>query len=427
MAGGVQVSVVATLAFPRARPVECLASWTKGQDFPQEEIELIVATDGRRPALDRQVAGALRPSDRMLTLPGYSEMELYAAGAGAARGRWLLFTEAHCLARPDCVRELVAHAIEHGLAGACVRTLPGRDGSRVARMEARMYREAATGWNDDSGIFTKRGVLLARAAYEEAGGLDTARRRYSETAILPRLHERGHRIGYARTAGIAHQNSTSLSELLGYVWEYRRQEGGRPPPPSLAGLRAPRPALAVLRSRLSFAAAAARRFAHAWLGFRLAAGDEERSYAAYSRLWESFGELSVALERPRLPRELSRATVYPVAELEAAELAGFHAVERANGVGFRWTGPVAMIRFERRPPPRQVVLDVLGIRALDGDQVHAYWNDERLTHAGRFAFAASGRSEERVSTLTLVCPRLDSTASSETRRLGLPLVSVELR
>jgi hypothetical protein len=218
------VSVVTTLAFPRRRPVDCLRSWTSGQRF-DGEVELVVVSDARRPRLERRVQAALRPGDRLVRLPGADEIAQYELGARVARGDWLLFTEPHVEALPDCLAELFDHVRREDLAGACVRTLPQHDASRVARMESRMYHQDPAGWTRDGDwrTFTKRGVLVAREAYLDAGGVDPARQRFAETALAQRLRELGHRVGYAPRAGIRHQNSTHLAELLAYVWEYRRQ------------------------------------------------------------------------------------------------------------------------------------------------------------------------------------------------------------
>src|SRR3979411_271544 len=98
------VSVVTTLLFPRQRPLDCLTSWTSGQQFPPGQIELVIVANGRRPALEREVQSILRAEDRIINVDSKNERALYGAGARAARGAWLLFTEPHCLADPHCVR-----------------------------------------------------------------------------------------------------------------------------------------------------------------------------------------------------------------------------------------------------------------------------------------------------------------------------------
>lgn len=419
------VSVIVTLEFTRERPLDCLASWTSGQVGIDGTIELIVVSSGRHPSLERKVAATLGPADRLLRVASDNLMALYDAGARAARGTWLLFTEPHVEASPDCIGALLDHTTAHGLAGACVRTLPQADRSRAGRMEARMYLEDIAGWTQDGDwrTFTKRGVLVSLEAYLDAGGLDAGRLWFAETALAQRLHERGHRVGYAPAATVRHQNSTDLRELLAYAWEYRRQE-------LVAPDVAPRLPLAVVADALRVAARhrhdgawrrlsaalvtaaapsgvsrllagthPAARSIVAWLIYHRPRQDDDRVYAAYRRLWQAVGDLAVATARGRS--------------------AGFHEPETWQGTPFRWTRPVATVALGESG---RIVVEVLPIRPIGPDDVLVYRGAERLRPAGwtdtrlRFEGAVSGP-------VTIVIPPLPR-AGGELRALGLPLVSV---
>jgi hypothetical protein len=218
------VSVITTLLFPRFRPLDCLVSWTLGQQFSDGPIELIVVANGRRRALERDVVGILRAQDKMVQLDSTNEMALYDAGARAASGTWLLFTEPHCLADAHCVRALTKYVLARGLAGACVRTLPTKECCRVARMEARMYLEDAKVWTQENDWrkFTKRGFLLRRSAYEEVGGFDASHLRFAE--ITPRSHRKG----YRQLCFGGDDCSLQFHDAFqaGYVWEYRGWNSG---------------------------------------------------------------------------------------------------------------------------------------------------------------------------------------------------------
>ncbi|MEZ0386866.1 MAG: glycosyltransferase family 2 protein, partial [Verrucomicrobium sp.] len=362
------VSIVTTLEYPRLQPLVCLESWTKGQTLPQDESELIVVASGRHGWLEREVSGILRPQDRMIQVKTKDEMALYDAGVREARGTWIMFTEPHCLANPDCIAELIRYCDEHDLAGACVRTLPTPpDDRRISRMEGRMYEEAAALWTKEKDWrkFTKRGTLLKRSAYVEAGGLPPGHLRYGEITLAATLHELGHRVGYTAAAGITHYNPKNLGELLGYVWEFRRMErkvalsgsqkgkgtvttSRAEADPTLSDTFAASPTLrrhvrdlasrkemaaiphlpqvpgagALALRRVLEAPRIAARFVMTWLRFSLPWRSEDAGYALFIKCWQTFGDLSVSLQRPQregprtLPRRLETGRAHAISTLD---------------------------------------------------------------------------------------------------------------
>jgi len=485
-----KVSVITTLLYPRHRPLECLRSWTEGQHFPTEAVELVVVINGRRRALEEQVKAMLRPQDRTVETASTNEMGLYDLGARAARGEWLMFTEPHCIASPDCLREMLNCAEARGWAGACVRTLPMEDASPVARMEARMYLQDAANWTleGDWRKFTKRGTMVRKDAYESVGGFNPDHLRYAEISFAAALHQKGHVMGFAPEATITHFNSTNFGELLGYVWEYRRQElrmgeghrastdgdptlaglmrredwhrrlrgilkkpfrkglrGARLPENralvrSMAGLMLPSMMARGLK-RGTNAVRAAGRFARAFCGFYLPGRTEEARYADYKRVWQSFGDLSAATapqtKTGSSEADLLRGTVCEVGFISPPCIAGFHDAEHFEGKPFRWTAAVATLRFEGRIGVPTVSLKVLPVRSLKPKQVTVLWNKTRLSFdaaqstATHWVFAtkkkADGKTAPRLDGdwLTLICPPWSANAVDH-RALGLALVAVEL-
>jgi len=61
-----------------------LRSWTHGQDFPPDDIEMIVVINGRRRRWENRLPEVLRPGDRTLYCNDSNEMALYDAGIRAA-------------------------------------------------------------------------------------------------------------------------------------------------------------------------------------------------------------------------------------------------------------------------------------------------------------------------------------------------------
>lgn len=429
-----QVSVITTLLYPRLRPLDCLKSWTAGQEFDQEGMELIIVVNGRRAALEKQVTTIMRPQDRLVFLDSRNEMALYDAGARAARGQWLMFTEPHCVAQPDCLNELLTLVREKELAGACVRTLEAAETSLTALMEARMYLEDAAIWtrDDDWRKFTKRGTLIRRDAYLEVGGFDVEQLRFAEITLAAKLHHAGHRLGHAPRAGITHYNSPDLRELLSYVWEYRRMEKRVAEKyPGLLGEEAcasgdPRLTTALqepwLRDRLCKllekklkprmtgemvetirdsldglgknsnwrrcfrqgyqVLKSTGRAAAALASFYCPGRSGDDTYAAYKRVWLTVGELSLALDRELPPPAFALprpSGSWRMAACQTAHFGGLHGVEKYQDHFFRWTGAVAIFRFAPGSKTPRVILEILPVRALKTREVAVFWNQVRLT------------------------------------------------
>src|SRR5262245_8280621 len=99
------ISVIIPLPDHRGHAVEAIESWTE-QSCPRGDYEIVVIIDGREPELEEKVAKLLSPHDQVLRCNEGSLHDCYNAGARAARGQVLLFTESHVKADPDCLREI---------------------------------------------------------------------------------------------------------------------------------------------------------------------------------------------------------------------------------------------------------------------------------------------------------------------------------
>jgi hypothetical protein len=216
------------------------------------------------------------------------ELELHDHGARAARGEWLLFTEGHTVAEPDCLSALLGYLAdrESSHAGAAIRSLPDGSSNPISKCERRWYADGFDEWSreGDWRKVTMRGFALRRQAYLDAGGFEHRVGCFAETALAATLADRGDHLGYAPAAAVKHYDATELGPLLAYVREYREGElafrashpadfcerwfGALPP----AEGRAARAGLWLryLRARA--------RFSRPWLG------DDER-YRRFRELW----------------------------------------------------------------------------------------------------------------------------------------------
>jgi hypothetical protein len=223
-----EISVVLTLLDHQGHAAECVESWARGQTLPRDRYEVIVVGSGGESEVEEITRPLLTAGDRLLRFESSQELELHDHGAQEARGRWLLFTEAHTVAEPNCLQALLAYLSEHELryAGACIRSLPDGSSNPISTCERRWYADGFAEWSreGDWRKVTIRGFAIRRGAYLDSGGFEHRFGCFAETAMAARLDERGHRLGYAPAAALKHYDATDLSELLTYVREYRQGE-----------------------------------------------------------------------------------------------------------------------------------------------------------------------------------------------------------
>src|SRR3954447_10394414 len=132
-----ELSVVLTLIDHNGHALEGVESWARGQDLARDRYEVIVVGSGGESEVEDAIRPVLGAQDSLLRLPSSQELELHDHGARAARGRWLLFTEAHTVAEPNCLSSVLDYLSDHesAYAGACISSLS--DGSRnpIAKCE----------------------------------------------------------------------------------------------------------------------------------------------------------------------------------------------------------------------------------------------------------------------------------------------------
>lgn len=223
-----ELSVVLTLFDHEGHAAECVESWARAQNLPRERYEVVTVSNGKEPEVDRLVEELLTSGDRLVRVPASQELELHDHGARAAGGRWLLFTEAHTVAEPDCLSSLLGYlsANESRIAGACIRSYGGGSENQIARCEERWYADGFREWSRDGDWrkVTIRGFAILRDAYLDAGGFEHRFGCFAETALAANLAERGYRLGCAADAAVKHYDQTHIAPLLRYVREYREGE-----------------------------------------------------------------------------------------------------------------------------------------------------------------------------------------------------------
>jgi hypothetical protein len=464
------LSVVVTLMDDRGHMEECLSSWTRGQTLARGRYEVIVVGSGRELEVEAIAHPLLTAGDRMLKCEATNELALHNFGARHARGKWLLFTEAHCAAEPGCLAELVAYlqAHESQYAGACMRSVTDGSSHLLARLEERWYRDGFAAWSreGDWRKVTIRGTAVLRDAYEKVGGFKSEFGCFAETILAAELDASGYRLGYAPAASIKHYNSNSLHELLAYVREYRAGEVAYQSQcrneqfqayfgwfrtwdeAGAADRELARAMLEVLtrwawdavsagqaelfKAAAAYAAARAQ-FASPWLD-----GDER--YRRFCRLWEVAGDLarqrSLFQRKPPAERQNRPATPltleYRPGVGPSSDLIGFHARETFDGQPFRWGSPLALVHVAVPPGDYEVRLDTKNIWGghrpglvefyLNGHRMPpaGAWMEGQITFCANHTMFRAGASQDVV----LASGRFRAVGPAERRVLGVPVFAI---
>ena len=394
------LSVVFPLLDERGLALACIRGWVEEKRITP--LQLVVVSDGQRPALERQVQELLGPSDALLFQEG-GEAAMYDRGCRFAAAELLLLTEPHCLPAAHAARRIVEFFQPRGVAAAWLES--GHiSRNRFARMEERLVEEDRQRRPDpdDWRHVSLRGFALRRSVYVEAGGLCPELGRFAEAVLAVRIQRRGWRLHSVPGGLVRHGNCESYSELSEAIrahgaaqaaywdrcergeveifhpphpdWAARGRfdrsaaremariawaslflEAGRPGwAPRCAEVLRALPALiasallgphgALWRARAGAAAARARCL--------FTQGDEERLYGNYRRLWGALIRVGV-LEQVLRIREpatspgaagISRAT--DAGELPDGSLAGFHHREDWGAQSCRWSSPIALARVQ---------------------------------------------------------------------------------
>jgi hypothetical protein len=400
-----ELSVIVPLFDDHGMAEVCLESW-KRQTCAGERLQLVVVDHGVGASRARRLKERMGGGDLWIDSADAIESVLYDRGARAAGAPLLLFTEAHCVARPDAAKEVLRCFRDDGLSAAVVGGGHLDDGHPLSRMQAALERDWAAAW--PAGHFrmlSLRGFAIRRDAYLALGGFQRAHGRFCETAMGIALARSGRRIGQTAPV-IDHANCTRMADLvaalagcargqlawraemdarmpgladewLGEIGIWKRRNTLAPATsrsllrviarslvadlgrrgffgkargilrnvPWLLTGALPRGLALRFLARLRTARAAAR-----WWIARATGAPLE---SCYRDLWNSAfarGYLEYLGRHPLAPEwEDVTDGRQSIAEFSEGALAGLHAADHAGRPGRRWTGTAALVRLRFRP------------------------------------------------------------------------------
>ena len=181
------------------------------------EMEIIVVDDNSE---DETAAIARAHGVRLISLrdlpPGWlGKPNALCHGAAAARGEWLLFTDADTIHTPDSPAQAVQYAIDHQLDGLSLFLTQQCRGmvDRLALTAA--FAGMFVAWQRTSAHLNGQYILLRRQVYDEIGGFTAVRHEALEDVALGlHLQQKGYRVQLMRGEGAAqvrmYRNATQI-------------------------------------------------------------------------------------------------------------------------------------------------------------------------------------------------------------------------
>ena len=483
-------SVIVPLEFHRGGALRCIEAWLRQTlDGPLYEIVLVVP-----PSFDRrelaELESRLRPDDQVVSSSQRHDIPLVAEGARRAKGDFLFFTESHVWPEPDVLEECKSAFDEnpHLSAFSCRAVRITHD--RMARADAAMYEaDIEYGMN----VHPWRKILdqcfvCRRDAYFACDGFDEELGHFSEWTLAATFHARGYRIGYMPSILVHHQYSGRLDELCEFTRDFILGEFkflSSPRDDAVTDL-VDTPVEWDCRGNWSTSSAAelcrlavsglvhgrvlgtrvAIRLAFRWLivlltgplAARLTALlNEIRRLAAVrlisrlgsqQRLDEAFrAYISAVIHAQRVrcvsntlkgwgARRAPAQLLGGICEWHprvrgAFDVAGFHPIERRDGVVFRWSEPIAMIGVELPAGTYGLSVEFLEIDGVfSAAGIEIFHNRQRVrveelpAESRRISASIdvplSGRSQVAWRCRQVQAPR-------DPRRLGVPVTKVTWR
>ena len=427
-----RVSVILPIGDPRFR-IEYLNSWIKDQQCDPRGYEVIVVTREASDKVNRMIQTGLREHDTCITVTG-NRFSKYDDGARSAKSDWILLSEDHCVADPDCVSEAVKFIGSHPeIVSATLN--PGHiNPGRLAELEQALFEvndEDYWSKEDHWDKVRARGFLIRKDVYFQHGGMGDRYRYFAEPLLSTRLHNAGIKTVHIPGATVSHVNNSRFRLMFHDVNEYvsgeceYRDEGDTLYCERYFGLPKEwierkhynrRNALKDTRMLWRLVRSCSDRngigvqvpiyrelfFRYAILlfsiqgmiiGSRITLAYKQALYylrffnrdiqlESYRDIWFEFGRLTrlryIAANESRIVCLLpgSDQTIF-ASRLDSMNSQGFHVLEEWNGVEFRWSSPVSSIAVDLSRGNYIMVIDTANLRGRNCDfPLVISWNNK---------------------------------------------------
>jgi len=187
------------------------------------------STDDTRRRLEAFAAGATRANIVVLREPRRGASVARNAGARAATGEIVAFTDADCCPRADWLAALTAPFADAGVGGVAGRLLSTPPAGVVETfgslftLQLPGEKSRHTRWTPWAGGFPTANLAVRRDLLQRLGGFDESVAIYGEDYDLcARLYATGAAIVYTPDAGVEHQHRVALRPMLRQAFGFGR-------------------------------------------------------------------------------------------------------------------------------------------------------------------------------------------------------------
>ncbi len=422
------LSVVVPMEDDRGEIADNLSTWTRRQTLERDRFQVVVVSPGDAES-EEIVRTILAPHDTIVRTDSDEIIDHWNTGAREAGAGWLFLTEAHCLAEPECLAEVV-RTLESAAPETEVVTVEHGHvtESKTERLGADWFDEVYAEWNapDAWTRLNLVGFAIRRETYFGEGGLEPRYGMFSAPMLSARLYDRAAPTVHAADALVLHKQNHHIREHHEFSGDYARGEceARSDADPRFAAryfghqeawanqLRYRAEVARPLAGTLALATARAALKRHpdaAWLARETLAGlpaavagvrpqlalsslvfaiEEQlairlpermtrrrRGYTKALRWAVALGELRWLRDSagPPAAPPLAGAGRWSPAELGPQALVGAHGLEEVDGDPLRWTRPGSIFRLAPSPGDSTLILETADIGGPARDRVRAVY------------------------------------------------------
>jgi len=205
------------------RPVQlthCLAA-LEAQEYPVQRFEVIVVDDGSRMPLADWVAPCRRPYQvKLLTQARGGPAAARNAGAAAAQGEFLAFTDDDCLPAPGWLRALALRFLgsrHQAFGGRTINSLPDNPFAVTSHLIQDMVYAHYNADPHQARFFATNNLALPAGAFHRLGGFDPTFATSEDRDLCDRCLHHGLGLAYAPNAVVYHAHRLTGP---GFWWQH---------------------------------------------------------------------------------------------------------------------------------------------------------------------------------------------------------------